>query len=161
MTEPRNFRLSMLGLLIVLAFGPAGCSRGQNDFQLKTAVQNKISNDPRLKMPLQVRADDGIVILSGTVTSAGERIAAEQDAAQVDGVKVVADNLNLIDLIPPGTAIGGPQTKAFSRDGRPDIAPQTKAPTRPASDINKGCKSSSASGRRLRLQYRAACIDLG
>jgi len=104
MTEPRNFRLSMLGLLIVLAFGPAGCSRGQNDFQLKTAVQNKISNDPRLRMPLQVRADDGIVILSGTVTSAGERIAAEQDAAQVDGVKVVADNLKLIDLIPPGTA---------------------------------------------------------
>ena len=103
MAKPCNARLRLLGVFILLAFS-IGCSRGQNDFQLKTAVQNKISDDDRLKMPLQVRVDHGVVILSGTVNSASERVAADQDAAQVEGVKVVADNLKLIDPIRPGTA---------------------------------------------------------
>ena len=103
MAKPCSARLRLLGVFILLAFS-IGCSRGQNDFQLKTAVQNKISDDDRLKMPLQVRVDHGVVILSGTVNSASERVAADQDAAQVEGVKVVADNLKLIDPIRPGTA---------------------------------------------------------
>ena len=102
MAKPCSARLRLLGVFILLAFS-IGCYRGQNDFQLKTG-SNKISDDYRLKMPLQVRVDHGVVILSGTVNSASERVAADQDAAQVEGVKVVADNLRLIDPIRPGTA---------------------------------------------------------
>ena len=142
MATPCEVGLSLLGVVVLLAFGTVGCSREQSDLQLKTEVQNKIRADHRLKKPLQVRADHGIVILSGTVTSAGERAAAEQDAGQVEGVKVVADNLKLIDPILSGTAMAVPKPNpsvpmAESRGSSIIPRPKPAHPAMSARDVHR------------------------
>ena len=46
---------------------------------------------------IQVSASNGIITLSGDVGSGAERVAAAQDAAEIKGVRVVVDNLRVID----------------------------------------------------------------
>ena len=46
---------------------------------------------------VQVNASNGIVTLSGAAGSDAERIAAAEDASQIEGVKVVVNNLQVID----------------------------------------------------------------
>jgi hypothetical protein len=66
--------------------------------QVVSEVQDRIRADRRLQVKLvQVRASNGIITLSGDVGSGAERVAAVQDAAQIEGVKIVVDNLRVID----------------------------------------------------------------
>ena len=82
-------------LVLVLA-GLAGCNTSANrsDAQVATDVQTKISGDTAIaSRDIGVQADNGIVTLSGNVTSDEERNSAARDAATVGGVKTVVNNL--------------------------------------------------------------------
>ena len=61
-------------------------------------VQNRIRSDHQLMMGrFQVTGTNGVITLAGYVASNHQRAAAVQDAGQVEGVKVVVDNLRLVD----------------------------------------------------------------
>jgi hypothetical protein len=86
----------LLGLAVLTS-----CSRGRNDAQIASEVQNKITADANVPTKqITVTSNNGIVTLAGTVASEAERGAAANDAAQVDGVKTVVNNLQ----VAPATA---------------------------------------------------------
>lgn len=81
--------LVALGLLL-------GCSRTRSDAAIASEIQGKIDADPNLPTKqVTVGASNGLVTLSGTVSSDLERTAAANDASQVEGVKTVLNNLQV------------------------------------------------------------------
>jgi BON domain len=87
------------GLFIALSVVTVGCShRRDNSEQLVSKVQNVLRSDKRLMMArLQVTGVHRIITIRGYVVDENQRSAAVQDAWRVGGVKVVVDNLRLID----------------------------------------------------------------
>ena len=71
------------------------------DNSLEAAVLNSLDLDPRIpdSNEIAVSADDGIVVLRGSVESFGQRHAAAEDARKAEGVYDVDNQLrvNLID----------------------------------------------------------------
>ena len=68
----------------------------KQNIKLASEVQNSIRADHRLQMTqVQVRANHGIVTLSGYVASDSERLAAAQDAAHVAGVEALVNALHV------------------------------------------------------------------
>ena len=66
---------------------------------VKRDVINELMWDPKVtSSQVKVSADDGIVTLSGTVPHYIEKLAAEQAAQRVGGVKAVADELEVKGL---------------------------------------------------------------
>ena len=98
MVSARRIGSGLIGVLSVLGLGMTGCSRGRDNTQVALDVQSRIRADRRLLMArIQVRASHGIVTLSGYVGTGFQRFATVQDAAQIEGVKVVVDNLQVTD----------------------------------------------------------------
>jgi hypothetical protein len=90
-------------ILISLALLTAGCSR--SDQQVAAEVQNKINGDSSFPdKGLTVTASKGVVTLAGNVSSQSARDAAGKDAAQVDGVKTVVNNLVVAGAAPSASA---------------------------------------------------------
>jgi hypothetical protein len=84
--------LAMMFLLVAVA----GCSRRPSDAQLASEVQNKINGDPNLSEKLiTVSANGGIVTLTGRTATDLERTTAANDAAQIEGVKSVINDLEV------------------------------------------------------------------
>jgi len=97
--------LGWIGLFCLLLLG-TGCSRRRGNAQVTSDVQNRIRTDGRMQLArVQVIATNGVVTLSGYVTSSGQRAATVQDAAQIKGVRLVIDNLRIIDPNPPSPTI--------------------------------------------------------
>jgi len=68
----------------------------KTDKQLQLDVMNEIRFDPRVKdAEIGVAAKDGVVTLSGNVDSYAKKIAAEQAAERVFGVRAVAEELEV------------------------------------------------------------------
>src|SRR5215470_14806423 len=87
--------------VVTVALLAAGCSR--SDQQVALEVQNKINADSSFPdKGLVVSASNGVVTLSGNVSSEAARNAAANDAAQVTGVKTVVNNLQVV----PGASAG-------------------------------------------------------
>jgi BON domain len=85
-------------VLVSLALVAAGCSRlgSRTDAQVASDVQNKINGDNNIPdKQLNINANNGTVTLTGTVSSDAARNAAANDAAQVEGVKTVVNNLQV------------------------------------------------------------------
>src|SRR5215470_18418209 len=90
-------------ILISLALLAAGCSR--SDQQVAAEVQNKINGDSSFPdKGLTVTASKGVITLSGNVSSQSARDAAGKDAAKVDGVKTVVNNLVVAGNAPSASA---------------------------------------------------------
>jgi BON domain len=109
--------------IVSLALVAAGCARlavsARTDQQVASDVQNKINADASFPdKQLNVTAANGVITLSGTVSSDTARTAAAADAAQVEGVKTVVNNLV---VAPPDLA--GMQS---------DVQPQAPAAPRTA-----------------------------
>ena len=84
---------ALLGLTVL-----AGCNKApaRTDAQVAAEVQNKISGDSRItSREIGVQAENGVVTLTGNVTSDAERASAASDAARIDGVKTVVNNLTV------------------------------------------------------------------
>lgn len=80
--------------LISLALLAAGCAR--TDQQVAADVQKKIGADTNIPdKQVTVSATGGVLTLSGTVTSDAARNAAANDAAQVNGVKTVVNDIKV------------------------------------------------------------------
>ena len=108
---------SGLALVLVLALATAGCSRTQTDAQLAGEVQNKI-NSKHPKQPITVTAQQGVVTLTGAVNDEEDRRAAATDASQVEGVKVVVNDLQVTPAaasIPEAAAVPAPQYEPAPR----------------------------------------------
>jgi len=81
------------GLALLALALASGCSRARNDAQIAGEVQGKIYADGNVPTKgITVASSNGIVTLSGNVSSDAERLAAASDAAQVAGVKTVVNN---------------------------------------------------------------------
>ena len=95
----RKLRLSIIGLPLTVAavvMLGTGCNKKPTDAGLATEVQKKITADSALTaQPVSVAANDGVVTLTGTVGDQNMRDAAAKDAAQVDGVRTVVNNLTV------------------------------------------------------------------
>jgi hypothetical protein len=112
LTTPRVFNLSHSALLrrafvaLSLALALAGCkstSPASSSDSLNQQVQSRLASDPNLSGQLvQASVADGIVTLSGSVTSDTTRTIVSGDVAQVPGVKTVVDNL--VVQAPPASA---------------------------------------------------------
>ena len=85
--------------LLLLALGlSVACSRSSapDDAQIMGQVQTKLSSNSNLQgKQIGVQSSNGVVTLSGTVSSDFERTAAANDAAQVEGVRTVVNNLQI------------------------------------------------------------------
>src|SRR5579871_74424 len=89
--------LYLCALLLAGSLGLAtGCSRAPNDAQVAGNVQSKIYADPNVQSrQITVQSANGVVTLTGYANSDAERATAAGDAAQVDGVKTVVNNLEV------------------------------------------------------------------
>src|SRR5437868_11641138 len=134
-------------VLTLLLSGVTGCSRSnqRTDAQVAGDVQAKISADSTLTgRQISINANKGVVTLAGTVNSDAERVAATNDAAQVDGVKQVLNNLQ---LAPAEAAAPVPEN---TQVGQSEPTPEPKAaqkprPTRRTSNRPSPSQSSSSS----------------
>lgn len=125
----------VLTLAAALALGVAsGCTRARNDAQVAGDVQSKINADSNVPTKqITVASSNGIVTLTGNVGSDKERQAAANDAAQVDGVKTVVNNLQVAP------------TAAQAAEPEPEPEPSREpARTRRASPKVYGNRSSSS-----------------
>ncbi|HLI62519.1 MAG TPA: BON domain-containing protein [Terriglobales bacterium] len=107
--------LLALGLALVV-----GCSHKveRTDAQVASDVQNKIYSDPGIQSRgISVQAANGVVTLSGDVTSDAERTAAANDAGAIDGVKTVVNNLQVqqAQVTPPPPPVEQPAEKPQPR----------------------------------------------
>jgi hypothetical protein len=125
-----NFLLA-LSLALV-----AGCShKGERtDAQVASDVQNKISSDAGIQSrQISVQVANGLVTLSGDVSSDVERTAAASDAGSVDGVKTVINNLQVqqAEIAPPASVREQPEPT--QPQNKPNKAPRRrhKAPAQP------------------------------
>ena len=111
--------------LLALALA-SGCSRAHNDAQVANEVQGKIYADSNVPTKqITVASSNGIVTLSGNVSSDAERQAAAADAAQVAGVKTVVNNLQ---VSPPAAAEATPEPEPQQEPSR---APEHRRRTSP------------------------------
>ncbi len=86
-------------LMLAMALGVlAGCSRKPTptDAQITVEIQSKLYSDSAIQSrQIEVQAANGVVTLSGQVSNDSERAAAAGDAATVEGVKTVVNNLQV------------------------------------------------------------------
>src|ERR1051325_1401037 len=90
----RNNRV-LIAIAAVLALAVAvGCSRARNDAQIIGEVVTKINSDPKIsEKHVSVMSANGVVTLTGSAATEEERAQVANDAAQVEGVKTVVNNL--------------------------------------------------------------------
>jgi hypothetical protein len=89
-----KYSVAALVMMALLILGTVACNRARSDAQVANDVQGKIAGDKNVpSRQITVQASNGVVTLSGDVGSDAERAAAAGDAAQVEGVKTVVNNL--------------------------------------------------------------------
>jgi hypothetical protein len=103
-----------LASLVLIAAGCKGTpSSGRTDAQIASDVQSKINTDSNLPdKQVTINANNGVVTLTGDVSSDAARNAAANDAAQVDGVKTVVNNLQVAPATAANTQPEEPQQQA-------------------------------------------------
>jgi len=117
---------AFLTLALILG-GFAACSKkpARSDAQIASDVQSKFYGDPVIESrQIEVQAAGGVVTLSGDVTSDTERAAAASDAASIDGVRTVVNNLQVQQAqAAPPPAVSPPfQTKPSERGNKNNAA---------------------------------------
>jgi len=129
-------------VLFSLALLAVGCSRvgSRPDAQVASDVQSKInSNGSVPDKGLNINANNGTVTLSGTVSSDAARSAAANDAAQVEGVKTVVNDL----VVAPASAASD-QTAEAQNQASATPQPPMREERRPSpSTRNRNSRSSS------------------
>jgi len=91
-----------------LALFASGCSKmsgARPDTQVAADVKNRIVADTNVPdKQVEINAANGVVTLSGAVSSDAVRNAVANDAAQVEGVKTVVNNLQVNPALAANTA---------------------------------------------------------
>jgi hypothetical protein len=144
----RYLGLTLVSLVLIVA----GCNRagtsGRSDAQIASDVQNKINADNNLPdKQVTINANNGVVTLSGNVSSDAARNAAASDAAQVEGVKTVVNNLELASATTASNT--QPQQEAPEpavSNPEPPRHQTSRAATRKTSPSHRNSSSSSDNG---------------
>ena len=98
-TKSPFFSCSLLAVILALT---VGCAKKPDDRKISSEIQDRFSQDSGLAMKqLSVKADSGVVTLSGTVDTDAQREAAGKQAASVAGVQTVINNLEVSDIDKP------------------------------------------------------------
>ena len=136
-------RISILLLLATVALALAvGCSRTRSDAQIIGEVVTKINADPKIsEKQVSVMSSNGVVTLSGSAATEEERTQAANDAAQVEGVKTVVNNL-LLDAPPSMQASALPP--ALNEKAEKPAAPAARASKKPSAYHERRQHSASA-----------------
>ncbi|HEY3039563.1 MAG TPA: BON domain-containing protein [Pyrinomonadaceae bacterium] len=125
-SEPsRSLYSILISILFVVALF-AGCSHKPTDVEIASEVQNKINADFNIPTKqISVGDTNGVVTLSGNVNSDMERIAAANDASQVEGVKTVVNNLQVAPAAASAPAqpspMSSPVPRQRTRPSRPEV----------------------------------------
>lgn len=96
-----RFSLSFLAVVLLLALGVGiGCNKAEtkakDDSQITSEIQGKFAQDSGLSdKNLSVQTAGGVVTLAGSVENQTQRDAAARQAATVEGVKTVVNNLEV------------------------------------------------------------------
>jgi hypothetical protein len=132
-------------VLIAMALLAASCSRvgSRTDAQVASDVQNKINGDGSIPdKQLNINANNGVVTLTGTVASDAARNAAANDAAQIEGVKTVVNNL---EVAPASAANQTAQPQEQASNNPPPPVREERRPS-PSTRYRSSRSSKSASG---------------
>lgn len=92
----RRIAVPIFALLISIVVTTSGCrtQAAKSDAQIAGQVQSALRSDSNISgQGIEVQADQGIVTLNGEVANNAERALAAVDAAKVEGVKTVVNNL--------------------------------------------------------------------
>ena len=135
-------------VLIAMALAAVGCSHvgSRTDAQVASDVQNKINGDGSIPdKQLNINANNGVVTLTGTVANDAARNAAANDAAQIEGVKTVVNNLE----VAPASAANQttqPQEEASNNPPPPPVKEERRPSpsTRYRSSRSTSSKSASS-----------------
>jgi hypothetical protein len=124
MQKKRNWAVSAIVFALLLAVGTGCKSKARNDQQITTDVQAKIQNESALAgQSIQVAVQNGVATLNGSVTDAASRALAANDAAGIDGVKTVVNNLT-VQSGQQGSLAPAPPERVADRPSRTDRRPQ-------------------------------------
>jgi hypothetical protein len=124
-----RFSLSFLAVVLLLALGVGiGCNKAEtkakDDSQITSEIQGKFAQDSGLSdKNLAVQTAGGVVTLAGSVENQAQRDAAARQAATVEGVKTVVNNLEVGAA--PAQAAEQPVEQP-----RPAAKPRASAPRR-------------------------------
>jgi hypothetical protein len=132
-------------VLIAMALLAASCSRigSRTDAQVASDVQNKINGDSSIPdKQLNINANNGTVTLTGTVATDAARNAAANDAAQIEGVKTVVNNL---EVAPASAANQTAQPQEQASNNPPPPVREERRPS-PSTRYRSSKPSASNSG---------------
>jgi len=94
-----------------------GCARKPDDAKISSEIQSKFNQDSGLSSKqLTVQASNGVVTLGGSVDNDAERQAASRQAAAVEGVRQVINNLQVesvssVSVAPAPAPAGAKETE--------------------------------------------------
>jgi hypothetical protein len=153
--RPNLIRNLIFVLLVAAAFLTIACNKAQTrtDAQVASEIQGKLNTDQAVhNKQVAVLAANGVVTLSGSVGSDGERSAAASDAASVSGVRTVVNNLT---VQPTDAAIqnAAPTNDASQQPAPPQNQPPASQPATTARSI--GSRKPSAAGQNRSEQGNA------
>lgn len=135
-------------VLVSLALFAVGCSRigTRPDAQVASDVQNKINGDSNIPdKQLNINANNGVVTLTGAVASDAARNAAANDAAQVEGVKTVVNNLEVAPTSAAADQNAQPQGQQSQNQGNFNPPPPVREARRPSPSSRTRSSHSSSS----------------
>lgn len=133
-----------LSVLLLLALA-IGCSRGRSDAQIVSEVQNRINTDFAVpNKQITVTSNNGVVTLSGQVGNDMERAAAANDAAQVQGVRTVVNNLQVSPTAAGMLNQPEPMPAPAVEPAPPRRSPAAHTSSRPAPAYSAPAPSSNA-----------------
>jgi hypothetical protein len=119
--------LALVCLLAAILASSVGCARKPDDTRISRDIQTKFAQDSGLAAKqLSVQASSGVVTLGGFVDNDAQRTAAARQAASVEGVKEVVNNLQ----------VGSPATTATLPTPASDTAAKI-AKTAPPSPLKQ------------------------
>ncbi|HEY1677286.1 MAG TPA: BON domain-containing protein [Candidatus Sulfotelmatobacter sp.] len=158
----KRTHLGVSFLVVALALS-VGCTKKTDDAKTTAEIQSKFSQDATLgSKQLSVEADNGVVTLSGTVDNDAQRQTAGQQAATVNGVKTVINNLQVgatpapVDAMAATAPMQTPSQQPAPADAMTSTAP---APT-PAPVEKPAPVESKKSSKRSR-SHSAGSQDSG
>ena len=90
-------RVSLVLVLLAASLASSvGCARKPDDAKISSDIQSRFSQDSGLSTKqLSVQASSGVVTLAGFVDNDAQREAAARQAASVEGVREVVNNLKI------------------------------------------------------------------
>jgi len=105
-------------MVVLLSLGAIACSRAKSDAQIIGEVVTRIQSDAQVSnKQISVMSSNGVVTLTGSAANDAERAAVANDAAQVEGVKTVVNN-----LLVAGAPVEPPDTQT-AQETKPEAAP--------------------------------------